>query len=123
MIVRLEADGAVVTDADDCSVVHLRAGSATDRLRAALAATGVGALVESDGARAAGARGGRDTGPGTGLGTGGDVAVLDIAVLRSRARLMATTPDRSRCSAETVADAGDRLTDDGRGLRVPVERP
>jgi len=62
MIVRLEADGAVVADADDCSAVHVQTTLDPDGLRAALMHTGTGSL-------AAGA---------------GEV-VLDVAVLRTRA--------------------------------------
>lgn len=99
MIVRLDADGAVVTDADDCSTVHVRTSLPADRLRTALAATGTGTP-----------------------GTAEDEVVLDVAVLRSRAGLVATSSDWARCFATMVADAGDRLTGDGLGLRVPVER-
>lgn len=103
MIVRLDADGAVVAEADDCSAVHVRTGLDAVGLRTALVATGTGAPAE----------------PNDG---GADVVVLDIAVLRSRARLLATTPDWSACFDGMLAGAGDRLTDDGLGLRVPVER-
>ena len=99
MIVRLDADGAVVADADDCSAVHVETGLDADGLRTALVATGTG-------------RAGRRP----------DVVVLDIAVLRSRARLLATAPDWSECFDGMLAGAGERLTDDGLGLRVPVER-
>ena len=99
MIVRLDANGAVVADADDCATVHVETRLAADRLRTALVTTGTGTLDEP-----------------------GDVVVLDIAVLRSRARLVATTPDWAHCFADMVASAGERLTDDGLGLRVPVER-
>ena len=107
MIVRLDADGAVVADADDCSAVHVETGLDPDGLRTALQSTGTGAL------------GG--TGPAD--PAAGDVVVLDIAVLRSRARLVASAPDWPECFDAMVAAAGDRLTDDGLGLRVPVERP
>lgn len=101
MIVRLEAAGAVVADADDCSALHLETALDADGLRTALLGTGTGTLLES---------------------SGDDVVVLDVAVLRSRARLLASDPDWARRFEEMVADAGDRLTDDGLGLRVPVER-
>jgi hypothetical protein len=99
MIVRLDADGAVVADADDCSAVHVETELDAHGLRTALVGTGTGTLVD----------------PG--------VAVLDVAVLRSRARLVATVPDWVERFDAMVAAAGDRLTDDGLGLRVPVERP
>jgi len=104
VIVRLEVDGAVVADADDCSAVHVETGLDTDGLRTALVATGTGAVLGGAGAAA------------------GDV-VLDLAVLRTRARLVASAPDWTERFDAMVADAGDRLTDDGLGLRVPVERP
>jgi hypothetical protein len=102
VIVRLDTDGAVVADADDCSAVHLETGLNAERLRTALVATGTGALAEPDGPP--------------------DVVVLDVAVLRSRATLLATRPDWSECFDGMLAGAGERLTDDGLGLRVPVER-
>jgi hypothetical protein len=101
VIVRLDADGVVVTDADDCAGVHVRTALDADGLRTALQAT--------------------DTGTPAGPG-GRDEVVLDVAVLRSRARLVASEPDWDRRFAAMVAAAGDRLTDDGLGLRVPVER-
>lgn len=103
MIVRLDSDGAVVAEADDCSTVHVETGLDAGALRTALVTTGTGAPAEP-----------------TQWGTN-DV-VLDIAVLRSRARLLATAPGWTECFDGMVADAGERLTDDGLGLRVPVER-
>jgi hypothetical protein len=102
VIVRLDADGAVVADADDCSAVHVETGLHAGRLRAALVATGTGVLAEPDGTP--------------------DVVVLDVAVLRSRAKLLATRPDWSECFDQMMDQAVDRLTHDGLGLRVPVER-
>ena len=106
MIVRLEADGAVVADADDCSAVHVETALDPDGLRTALVATGTGAVGE----------------PGGREGAASDV-VLDLAVLRSRAQLLAGAPDWTERFEAMVATSGDRLTDDGLGLRVPVERP
>ena len=100
MIVRLDADGAVVLDADDCAGVHLETPLDEDGLRTALQATGTGTL-----------------------GHGARFAVLDLGVLRTRARLVASAPDWQRRWEEMVAAAGERLTDDGLGIRVPVERP
>jgi len=100
MIVRLEADGAVVADADDCSAVHVQTTLDPDGLRAALMHTGTGSL-------AAGA---------------GEV-VLDVAVLRTRAALPASTPDWAERFDALIMSSGERLTDDGLGLRVPVEPP
>ena len=100
MIVRLEADGAVVADADDCSAVHVQTTLDPDGLRAALMHTGTGSL-------AAGA---------------GEV-VLDVAVLRTRAALLASAPDWAQRFDALIASSGERLTDDGLGLRVPVEHP
>ena len=100
---RLAADGAGVTDADDCSAVRVETGLDADGLRTALVATGTGTPAETN-------------------RWGADVVVLDIAVLRSRARLLATAPDWSECFDGMLAGAAERLTDDGLGLRVPVER-
>ena len=47
MIVRLEADGAVVADADDCSAVHVQTTLAPNGLRAALLHTGTGSVPVS----------------------------------------------------------------------------
>ena len=52
-----------------------------------------------------------------------DDVVLDLAVLRSRAQLLASAPDWTEWFDGMLAASGDRLTDDGLGLRVPVERP
>ena len=101
MIVRLEADGAVVADADDCSAVHVQTTLDPNGLRAALLHTGTGSVL-ADGA--------------------GEV-VLDVAVLRSRAALVASVPDWAQRFDELIASSGERLTDDGLGLRVPVEPP
>ena len=98
MIVRLEADGALVTDADDCSAVHVETGLDPDSLRTALLRTGTG-TAEAD----------------------GGAVVLDIAVLRSRGRLVATDAAWPERFDAMVAAAGERLTDDGLGLRVTVE--
>jgi len=98
VIVRLDVDGALVTDADDTGVVHVETDLDADGLRTALLRTGTGALQD----------------PAT--------AVLDVAVLRSRATLVATAPDWADRFDAMIAGAGDRLTDDGLGLRVPVER-
>jgi hypothetical protein len=103
VIVRLDTDGAVVADADDCSAVHVETGLDADGLRTALVTTGTGAPAEPD-------------------RWGADVVVLDIAVLRSRARLLATAPDWTERFDGMLTGAGERLTDDGLGLRVPVER-
>ena len=68
----MDADGAVVADADDCSAVHVETGLDADRLRAALVATATGVLAER--------------------GSAPDVVVLDVAVLRSRATLWRPDP-------------------------------
>ena len=100
MILRLEVEGAVVADADDCTAVHVETTLDPEGLRRALLRTGTGTPdLDSTG------------------------VVLDIGVLRSRARLLATAPDWSERFDEMIAAAGDRLTGDGLGLRVPVDRP
>ncbi len=99
MILRLDADGAVVLHADDCAGLHLETVLDADGLRTALQTTGTGSLED-----------------------GAEVAVLDLGVLRSLARLAASAPDWPRRWERMVADAGHRLTDDGFGIRVPVER-
>jgi hypothetical protein len=104
VIVRLGADGAVVTDADDCSAVHVETGLDTAGLRTALVATGTGTMA-------------------AGPGSAPDDVVLDLAVLRSRAQLVASAPDWPQRFDALVAAVGDRLTADGLGLRVRVEHP
>jgi hypothetical protein len=99
MIVRLDADGAVVADADDCAAVQVETTLDPAELRAALVGTGTGTLDDPD------------------------TVVLDVAVLRSRAALVATAPDWALCFADMLAGSGERLTDGGLGLRVPVRRP
>ena len=99
VIVRLEADGAVVADADDCSAVHVQTTLDPDGLRAALLHTGTGSL------------------------DGGTGVVLDVAVLRTRAALLASAPDWAERFDALITSSGERLTDDGLGLRVPVEHP
>ncbi len=101
MIVRLEADGAVVADADDCSAVYVQTTLDRARLRTALLRTGSGAAPDESAA---------------------DV-VLDLAVLRTRAALVATSADWAERFDELVVSSGERLTDDGLGLRVAVESP
>ena len=101
MIVRLEAAGAVVADADDFSAVHVQTALDPDGLRTAMLQTGTGS-VPADGAA---------------------VVVLDVGVLRSRAALVTSAPDWAERFDALIAASGDRLTDDGLGLRVPVERP
>jgi hypothetical protein len=101
VIVRLDADGAVVADADDCSAVHVQTALDCAGLRAALLHTGTGSVLDGAGAE----------------------VVLDLAVLRSRAALVATDPAWAERFDELVASSGERLTDDGLGLRVAVESP
>ncbi|MCW2716639.1 hypothetical protein [Pseudonocardia sp.] len=100
MIVRLDADGAVVRDADDCGRLHLETDLDEARLRTALATTGTGELVDAD------------------------TVHLDLGVLRSRAALLATTPDwAEQWTAMTAyAERKGWLSDDGRSVQVHVER-
>ena len=49
--------------------------------------------------------------------------MLDVAVLRTRAALVAVSADWAERFDALVASSGERLTDDGLGLRVAVERP
>jgi hypothetical protein len=100
MIVRLDADGAVVADADDCSAVHVQTTLDPDGLRAALLHTGTGSLAPN-----------------------AAEVVLDVAVLRTRSALLARAPDWAERFDALIASSGERLTDDGLGLRVPVGRP
>ena len=101
VILRLDADGAVVAHADDCSAVHVQTALAGEHLRAALLQTGTGSVA-----------------------TGGLAeVVLDIAVLRTRAALVASAPGFAERFDAMIASSGERLTDDGLGLRVAVESP
>lgn len=104
MIVRLDADGAVVADADDCSAVHVRTALDAEHLRAAVLQTGTGTVAARDGAA-----------------DGPVEVVLDLAVLRTRAALVASAPGWAERFDAMIASSGERLTDDGLGLRVPVE--
>lgn len=101
MIVRLRADGAVVQDADDCDHLHLQTDLDTDGVRVALRNTGTGEPA-----------------------TDADAAWLDLGVLRSRAKLLATAPDwADRWAAMTAhAERAGRLSPDGRSVRVHIER-
>jgi hypothetical protein len=105
VIVLLAVDGVVVQDADDLHALHLRTELDPVAAGTALAATGSGALAGDDGAD-----------PGC--------AVLDLAVLRSRAKLLATDPDWARRWTAMVerAEREGRLTADRRAVRVPIER-
>jgi hypothetical protein len=100
VIVLLAADGVVVQDADDLDVLHLRTGLEPAAARVALQTTGSGALV------------------------GEDCAGLDLAVLRSRAKLLSTAPDWGARWAAMVERAEQRgqLSADRRSVRVPIER-
>lgn len=99
MIVRLGIDGAVVHDADDCGRLHVETDLDADGLRTALAATGTGEPVD-------------------------DAALLDLAVLRSRAAIAATVPDWAERWAALVTHltSAGRVSADGRSVRVNVER-
>jgi hypothetical protein len=100
VIVRLTAEGAVVQDADDLGRLHLWTDLDADGLRTALKTTGTGELADAD------------------------TALLDVAVLRSRATLLATAPDWAQRWAEMIAHAERNgwLHDDGRCVQVHVER-
>jgi hypothetical protein len=101
MIVQLTAAGAVVSDADDCTRLHLETSLTGRELRAALATTNSGTLVDD-----------------------GNVA-LDLAVLRSRAKVVATAPDWAQRWTAMVGYAEKKgwLSDDGRAVQVHIERP
>ncbi len=96
MIVILTADGAVVQDPDDCGRLHVRTDLSGDVLAAALTTTGTGAPADD-----------------------GHVW-LDLATLRSRARLAATDPDWPRNWAAMVAYAqrSGWLSPDGLAVRA-----
>lgn len=99
MYVTLAADGAVVHDADDCTRLHVVTDLDVDAQRVAL----------------------RDTGTGTLAPDGG--VWLDLAVLRSRAQLVATVDDwPQRWDAMVGYAAGQGwVSVDGRSVRVHVE--
>ena len=102
MIVRLDADGAVVADADDCSAVHVR-----DR-------TGLRRPAHRAGAPAPGCSPapGRPESSSRRRGT---------ALARP---LVATAPGLGGAvRRDGGAASGERLTDDGLGLRVPARPP
>lgn len=97
---RLEAEGVVVAEPDDLDRLHLQTDLDEDGVRAALRSTGTGRLLDPD------------------------TALLDLAVLRSRATLLATAPgwtQRWTAMTETAARKG-RLSDDGRAVQVHIER-
>ena len=98
MIVRLTAAGAVVLDADDCTALHLETELQGGKLRAALATTDTGAVH-------------------------GDDVLLDLAVLRSRAKLVATADDWGQRWSTMVEYARTKgwLSADGRSVHVHVE--
>jgi hypothetical protein len=100
VIVRLSAEGAVVQDADDLRRLHLWTDLDAEGLRTALKTTGTGELRDDD------------------------TALLDVAVLRSRAALLATDPDWAQKWAEMLAYAEHNgwLQDDGKCVQVHVER-
>lgn len=96
MIVTLAPDGAVVRDADDCTRLHLATELRGDALRIALRDTGTG-QVAPDGS-----------------------AWLDLAVLRSRAQLLASVPDWARRWTDMIsyAERSGWLSVDRRSVRV-----
>lgn len=100
MIVVLAADGVVVQEADDCGRLHLETDLDADGAHTALAATGTGELIDDDN------------------------AWLDLAVLRSRAQLLATAPDWAESWAAMTAYAERKgwLSEDGRSVRAHIER-
>ncbi|OLT11876.1 hypothetical protein BJF78_25890 [Pseudonocardia sp. CNS-139] len=100
VIVQLTSAGVAVQDADDLGRLHLRTDLDADGLRAALLKTGTGALVDADN------------------------ALLDVAVLRSRAALLTDAPDWADRWAGMLAYAERKgwLSADGRSVQVHVER-
>lgn len=100
MIVRLDASGAVVREADDCTRLHVESDLDSAALRIALRTTGSGDVGD------------------------GDNAWLDLGVLRSRAALLATALDwAQRWSAMTAyAQRKGWLSEDGLMVQVHVER-
>ena len=100
MIVRLAADGVVVQDADDCTRLHVSTDLDPAGVRTALAGTETGEQADAD------------------------TVLLDLAVLRSRAQLVATAPDwAQRWEAMTShAERSGWLSPDRRSVQVHVER-
>jgi hypothetical protein len=100
VIVFLGVDGLVVQDADDLDTVRLRTELEPAAARTALLTTGSGALVDEH------------------------CAGLDLAVLRSRAKILSTDPDwAARWTAMVErAEQHGQLTEDRRSVRVPIER-
>jgi hypothetical protein len=100
VIVRLAADGAVVQNADDCARLHLETELDAEGVRTALRTTGTGELIDAD------------------------TAWLDLAVLRSRAQLLATAPDwAQRWAAMTgYAERKGWVSEDGHSVKVHIER-
>lgn len=99
-MVTLAADGAVVQDADDLGRLRLRTDLDPDGVRVALRTTGTGAPIDDD------------------------TVWLDVAVLRSRAQLIATDPDWPQKWSAMIAHAERKgwLSEDGHALQVHVER-
>ena len=100
MIVLIAADGVVVSEADDCTRLHAATDLDADGVRTALAATGTGELVDPD------------------------TVQLDLAVLRSRAQLVATEPNWAQRWEAMIRVAQDRgwLSTDRRSVQVHIER-
>jgi hypothetical protein len=98
VIVILGADGVLLRDPDDCGRLHVETDLAGDDLVEVLTTTGTGAPA-------------------------GDGRVwLDLATLRSRARLAATDPDWSANWEAMVAHAqrSGWLSEDGRAVRAHI---
>ena len=100
VIVRLAAEGVVVQDADDLGLLQLRTDLDADAAGTALLTTGSGELINADS------------------------AWLDVAVLRSRAALLATAADWAQRWEAMIDDAErkGRLSQDGRAMHVRIER-
>lgn len=101
MIVQLTAAGALVAEADDCTRLHLETALSGRELRSALATTNSGSLIDDA------------------------TVALDLSVLRSRAKVVATVPDWAERWTAMVAYAEKKgwLSADGRSVQVHVERP
>jgi hypothetical protein len=103
MIVRMSTAGAVVQDPDDLADLRLDTDLDADGLRKALTTTGTGVL------------------------SGDDTALLDVAVLRSLA-VMSMSPTSASAWSKRWASMLEHtrrrglLSADGRSVRVPVSR-